>query len=102
VDVSSRIIGYGVIDDVGDDIDVKPSGCDIGSDQALDMSFAEAFHDLGSVFLGEIAVQCSNGITPGTESPIHDICLAASLTENEVDVLVVTIKYLSELIYFVF
>jgi hypothetical protein len=51
VHVPSRIVGYAVIDDVGDDIDIKAAGGHIRSDECMDVPFAKTFHHFGAMLL---------------------------------------------------
>jgi hypothetical protein len=55
--INFYLIGKAIVDDVRDFLHVESARCYVGSDQELEVFFAEALHHPVAVALGQVAVQ---------------------------------------------
>src|SRR5260370_40577990 len=69
MDVVVRQGWYIETDDVCDVVDIQPSGRDVGCDQDLELSSAEAVHGSIALRLREVAVQFADRETVGGNRP---------------------------------
>ncbi|OPZ62950.1 MAG: hypothetical protein BWY86_00148 [Candidatus Aminicenantes bacterium ADurb.Bin508] len=57
MNVTLRLVGKTVVDDMGQIVDIKPPGRHIGSGQDSDDSGAEGGHDLVPAVLGKVSME---------------------------------------------
>jgi len=71
VDVAVRRLGDIVVDHVGDVLDVQPTGGDVGGNESLGPSIAEAAHDRLALGLAHVTVQRLGSITTALQRVGH-------------------------------